>query len=65
MGEVRFLDDKVPASLRHAVPGTSWELVGEFGDRDEAVDALARLQRGDPAFPDREPRALWAATGCD
>jgi hypothetical protein len=62
------LDDRVSASARHSVPGTRWEPLGEFSDRDEAKEALDRVQRGKSASPETDedaPRALWAATGCE
>jgi hypothetical protein len=59
------LDGPVTAGARYSVPGTTWELLAQYGDRDKARHALDRLERGAPIPRDgRGHRTLWAATGC-
>ena len=60
------VDGPIAVSARESVPEAAWELLDRYSDRDEAVEALERLQRGGPARPDDQgtPRTLWAATGC-
>ena len=58
------LDGRVSATMRYSVPGTTWELRGEYEDRSDAAKALGRVERGES--PDDEPpRTLWGATGCE
>lgn len=58
------LDGRVSATMRYSVPGTTWELRGEYEDRSDAAKALGRVERGE-APDDAPPRTLWGATGCE
>jgi hypothetical protein len=60
-------DGPISEAMRASIPGTAWELVDRFAERDKAAEALTRLQRGvafDSSKRDDAPRTLWAATGC-
>ena len=59
-------DGRISEGARASVPGTTWELVDSFAERDKAGEALTRLQRGFASTSGEgdETRTLWAATGC-
>ena len=60
-------DGRISEGARASIPGTAWELVDSFSDREKAAEALTRLQRGfasTSAEGHDVPRTLWAATGC-
>ena len=58
-------DGAVTEDARSSIPGTTWELRKRYSDREEAAEALKRLERGSAsAESSREPRTLWAAAGC-
>jgi hypothetical protein len=62
------LDGPISATLRYSVPGTSWELLAKYSDREKAADSLTRLERGDAPIRDADAataRTLWAATRCE
>lgn len=62
------LDGPVAEGALPSVPGAAWKQLGQYRDRDEAADALRRLDRGNPATPRGErgaTRTLWTATGCE
>ena len=58
-------DGAVTEDARSSIPGTTWELRKRYSDRDEAAEALRRLERGSAsAESSTEPRTLWAAAAC-
>jgi len=60
-------DGRISEGARASIPGTAWELVDSFADRDKAAQALSRLQRGFASTSGEGqdvPRTLWAASGC-
>ena len=60
-------DGRISEGARSSIPGTAWELVDSFADREKAADALTRLQRGFASTSGEGqdvPQTLWAATGC-
>ncbi len=58
-------DGAVTEDARSSVPGTTWELRKRYADRDEAAEALKRLERGSASEESSSgPRTLWAAAGC-
>jgi len=60
-------EGEAPTAERYAAAGTTWEELARFHDRDRAVDALRRLERG---FATAERRTSgdklppWVATTC-
>lgn len=65
--ELVMREGAISEAARAAVPGTSWELMASFRDRDEALRGLTRLRQGfaspKRAFADDRPPP-WASTNC-
>jgi hypothetical protein len=58
-------DGEITEDARSSIPGTRWELVKRYSNRDEAAEALKRRERGfDPTESSKGTRTLWAAAGC-
>jgi hypothetical protein len=59
-------DGPISENARSSIPGTAWELVARFVDREEAANALRRREAGRAATEGSQdgPRTLWAATSC-
>jgi hypothetical protein len=59
-------EDRVPDSWFYNFPGVTFELVASFPDRDSAVTAWRRMERGygTPAAPKVEAIPQWATAPC-
>jgi len=58
---------EVPASVRLAVPGTTWEELARFKDKEQAALAMRRLERGYATLARQtsgEPPPAWAPIRC-
>lgn len=65
--ELVMREGAISEAARSAVPGTGWDLMASFRERDEALRGLARLRQGfstpQRAFADdRQPP--WARSNC-
>jgi hypothetical protein len=53
--------------VRLAVPGTTWEELARFKDREQAAEAMRRLERGYATLARRtsgDPAPAWAPIRC-
>jgi hypothetical protein len=59
-------EERVPDSWFYNFPGVSFELVESFADRNAAVTAWRRMERGygTPVAPKIEPIPQWATSPC-
>lgn len=60
-------EGEIPASVRLAVPGTTWEELARFKDREQAAEAMRRLERGYATLARQtsgEPAPAWAPIRC-
>jgi hypothetical protein len=60
-------EGEIPDSVRLAVPGTAWEELARFKDREQAAEAMRRLERGYATLARRtsgEPAPAWAPIQC-
>jgi hypothetical protein len=57
----------IPDAVRLAVPGTTWEELARFKDREQAAEAMRRLERGYATLARRtsgDPAPAWAPIRC-
>jgi hypothetical protein len=60
-------EGELPASVRLAVPGTTWEELARFKDKEQAAEAMRRLEHGYASLARQtsgEPAPAWAPIRC-
>jgi hypothetical protein len=60
-------EGEIPASVRYALAGTTWEEIARFESSGEAIASLRRLERGFATATRRtpgEPAPPWAPVKC-